>query len=287
MIVSSTGNDLHVKQWNVENPKAQVFIVHGYAEHISRYKHLAKKLNKHDFKVIGHDHAGHGKSGGERAYIDRFDQYVWDLKRVIDEYENEELPKFIFGHSMGGLVVTSYVTLYRPENINGIITSGAALRPPKNSSPILRKIAPLLSEIMAHTKTQSISAQEISRDPEIVSDYDNDPMVYRDGIKMRTASEILLRMKKTSSIANLFSPPALFMHGSADEIADPAGSIDFCENCSSEDKEMKIWDGLFHELINEPEKKEVMTKMIKWMEKRIPEVDLIENEPSEVQEELV
>lgn len=270
MVVSSTGNELHVKKWTVENPKAQVFLVHGYAEHISRYNHLAHYLNSQDYEVIGHDHAGHGNSGGERAYIDRFDQYVWDLKRVVDEYKNEDLPQFMFGHSMGGLVVTSYCTLYRDEDIAGVITSGAALRPPKNSSPILKKIAPFFSEIFAHTKTQSISAQDVSRNNEVVFAYENDPLVYKDGIKMRTGSEILLRMKKTSSIADLFAKPALFMHGTADEIADPKGTIDFCENCCSEDKELKLWDGCYHELINEPEQHEVMNTMASWMEARVP-----------------
>ncbi len=267
MIVSSTGENLHVKNWDVDSPKAQIFLVHGYAEHISRYKPLAKKLNKEGFSVIGHDHAGHGKSGGERAYIDRFDQYVWDLKRVVDENKVEDVPQFLFGHSMGGLIVTSYCTLYRPEDLHGVITSGAALK--INDSPILQSIAPLLSEIMAHTKTKTIGSQDISRDPEVVSDYDNDPKVYRGGMKMRLAAEIILRVKKTNSIANLFNRPALFMHGSADQLTDPKGTEWFYENCSSEDKELKIWDGLYHELINEPEKEEVIGTMVNWINARL------------------
>jgi alpha-beta hydrolase superfamily lysophospholipase len=273
MIVSSTGGNLHIKNWEIEDPKAQIFLVHGYAEHISRYKSLAKKLNKAGFSVVGHDHAGHGKSGGERAYIDRFDQYVWDLKRVIDEYRKEEVPYFIFGHSMGGLVVTSYCTLYRPTDVNGVITSGAALQ--INDSPILQALAPFLSEIFAHTKTKPIGSQDISRDPEVVADYDNDPKVYREGIKMRLAAEIISRVKKTNSIAKLFTQPVLFMHGSADQLTDPNGTQRFYENCSSEDKELKIWDGLFHELINEPEKDQVIETMIDWINARLPEETLV------------
>jgi len=270
MVVSSTGNELHVKKWSVDNPKAQVYLVHGYAEHISRYNHLANQLNAHGYEVIGHDHAGHGNSGGERAYIDRFDQYVWDLKRVIEENKKEDLPMFIFGHSMGGLVVTSYCTLYRDDEISGVITSGAALKPPKSTPKMLQNIAPFFSEIIAHTKTQSLDADNICRSKEVVFAYDNDPMVYRGGMKMRTASEMLLRMKKTSSIANLFNQPALFMHGTADELTDPKGTVDFCENCSSEDKELKLWDGCYHELINEPEQQQVIDTMVGWIDARVP-----------------
>ena len=268
MIVSSTGENLHVKHWEIDNPKALIFLVHGYAEHISRYKHLAKKLNKAGYSVIGHDHAGHGKSGGERAYIDRFDQYVWDLNRVIDEFKEEELPYFIFGHSMGGLVVTSYCTLYRPDDVAGIITSGAALK--INEAPLLQLVAPFLSEIIAHTKTKTIGSQDISRDPDVVADYDSDPKVYRGGMKMRLASEVILRVKKTNSIAELFTQPVLFMHGSADELTDPEGTKSFYENCSSSDKELVVWDGLYHELINEPEKEEVISKIINWMDDHLP-----------------
>lgn len=268
MIVSSTGENLHIRNWEIENPKALIFLVHGYAEHISRYKSLAKKLNKAGFSVIGHDHAGHGKSGGERAYIDRFDQYVWDLNRVIEEYKSDELPYFIFGHSMGGLVVTSYCTLYRPEDVSGIITSGAALK--INESPILQAVAPFLSEIFAHLKTKKIGSQDISRDPEVVKEYDTDPKIYRGGMKMRLASEIILRVKKTNRIAELFTQPALFMHGSADELTDPEGTRVFYENCNSLDKELIIWDGLYHELINEPEKDQVISKMIDWINDRLP-----------------
>ncbi|MEE9372069.1 MAG: lysophospholipase [Saprospiraceae bacterium] len=269
MIVSSTGQDLHVKHWSVDKPKAQIFFVHGYAEHISRYKHLAKKLNKEGYSVIGYDHVGHGKSGGERAYIDRFDQFVWDLKRVMDEYRDEELPQFVFGHSMGGLIATAYCTLYRPDNLNGVITSGAALK--VDDSPVLQTIAPFLSEIIAHAKTKSIGSQDISRDADVVADYDSDPKVYRGGIKMRTASEILLRIKKTNRIAHLFTQPVLFMHGSADQITNPEGTIHFCEKCNSVDKELKMWDGFFHELINEPEKEEVIKYMVQWLNARLPE----------------
>ena len=118
-------------------------------------------------------------------------------------------------------------------------------------------------------KTTPIGSQDISRDPVVVQNYDSDPMVYREGIKTRLGAEMLLRQRKTSKIADLFTQAALFMHGSADGLTDPEGTIKFFENCASEDKKLKIWEGLFHELINEPEKEEVMAYMIKWIKKRL------------------
>lgn len=276
MITSSTGENLHSKVWKVEAPKAEVYLVHGYAEHIGRYEHLAQRLNAAGYDVIGYDHAGHGDSGGERAYIDRFDQFVWDLDRVIEHHHDEGKPIYLFGHSMGGLVVTSYCTLYQPKYIQGVITSGAGLKVNKNVSKILQRISPVMSEICAHLKTTSISSQDVSRDPKVVEEYDNDPKVYRGGIKTRIGSEILLRMKKTSKVPHLFKVPTLMMHGTLDEITDPGGTIEFCEKCASDDKELKLWDGLYHEIMNEPEKEEVIDYMISWLEARQPEQEVSE-----------
>lgn len=265
---STTGARLNIRLWPRENAKAQVFIVHGYAEHIDRYNHLAEKLNNKGYSVIGYDQSGHGSSEGERAYASRFDQYVWDLHKVINKYKKTKLPQFLFGHSMGGLVVTSYCILYRPQ-FNGVITSGAALMVNKETSPILQKIAPILGEIFPKMKTTKIGSQDISRNQDIVKEYDSDPLVYREGMKARLAAEILGRIKKTNKLAHLFTQPVLMTHGGADQLTDPQGTVGFYNNCSSTDKELKIWDGLYHELINEPERKEVIKYMINWMDQRI------------------
>jgi len=268
MITSTTGDELKIREWLIDDPHAQVFIVHGYAEHIGRYRHLAKKLNKEGYDVIGYDQVGHGISDGERAYIPRFDYYVWDLERVINEYRNEDLPTFLFGHSMGGLVVTTHCIIYR-KDFAGVITSGAALKVGEDVSTLLTGIAPFLGEIFPRTKTTKIGTQDISRDKAIVEEYENDTLVYHDGMKARLGSELLDRTKKTSSLAKLFTQPALFMHGGADRLTDQEGTIHFHDSCGSADKELKIWEGCYHELINEPEKKEILKYMMNWIRPKV------------------
>ena len=268
MITSTTADTLKIREWKVKKPKAQVFLIHGYAEHTGRYGHLADRLNDEGYHVIGYDQVGHGISDGERAYIPRFDYYVWDLEQIINEYRKEEIPTVLFGHSMGGLVVLSHCIVYR-KDFAGVITSGTALQEGKDASGILKFFAPLFGEVFPKMKTTKIGTQDISRDEEIVEQYENDPLVYHDGMKARLGIEMLRRMKKTSKVADLFSQPALFMHGGADRLTNPDGTIHFHDNCSSTDKDLKIWEGCYHELINEPEKEEIMDYMMKWIRRRV------------------
>jgi alpha-beta hydrolase superfamily lysophospholipase len=268
MIKSTTGDVVKTREWRVPEPNAQIFLVHGYAEHVGRYEHFASQLNNAGFDVIGYDQVGYGLSNGERAYVSRFDQYVWDLHSVMRHYKNEAIPNFLFGHSMGGLVATSYCILYRPK-LNGVITSGAALKVNKDTSPILQKIAPVLGEIFPRLKTTKIGSQDISRDPLVVEAYEKDPLVYHEGIKARLAGEMLGRIKRTNQLAHLFTQPVLMMHGGADQLTDPNGTMQFFNSCASVEKELKIWDGLLHEILNEPEKESVITHLVNWINRRI------------------
>ena len=268
MLLSTTGADIKLRKWKVDNPKAQIFLVHGYAEHIGRYVHFAKELNEQGYDVIGYDQTGYGLSEGERAHVPRFDYYVWDLHNVINDQKNDELPTFLFGHSMGGLVVTSYCILYQPT-LAGVITTAAALSVGQDTSKLLMKIAPIIGEIFPRLQTTKIGTQDISRDKKIVDEYENDPLIYHAGMKARLAAEMLAKIKKTSRLAHIFSQPLLIMHGTEDRLTNPLGSQNFYKNCSSDDKKLKIWRDCYHELLNEPEKEEIIKYIKKWIKSRV------------------
>lgn len=106
---SVSGLLLHRRQWLVSNPRAVVFVLHGYAEHSGRYEAVAARLNAAGCSVYSFDHQGHGRSGGDRAHVESFDHYVADALHYIERVQSgfdAPLPCFLLGHSMGGLVAT-------------------------------------------------------------------------------------------------------------------------------------------------------------------------------------
>lgn len=249
--------------------RAHVLIVHGYAEHSSRYQHLAAFLNIHGVAVHSFDLRGHGQSEGLRAYVDRFELYLKDLTAVLDRVRVNaaKKPVFLFGHSMGGAIVTMYAITRQPK-INGVILSGPALKVSEDISPLLQSVSSILSKVAPKLKTIKLDATAISRDPEVVKKYQEDPLVYTGPTYARTGAELLAAAKFIQPRMELFRVPALIMHGTADRLTDPMGSKQLYQRANIEDKELKLWEGLYHELVNEPEKKEVMDTILAWIEPR-------------------
>lgn len=262
------GTQLRMREWKSANEKAIVILVHGYAEHIDRYEYLGTKLMEAGISMIGYDHRGHGRSGGKRSYINRFTDYLQDLDIVVSKYRNEAKPIFIYGHSLGGLIVTRYVIDYQPS-LAGVIMSGAALKVNEDISPMLQKVSGLVSSILPKVKTVTLDSSMISRDPNEVRKYREDPLIYTEGIPARTGAEILAATKSIPGLAQEFTLPVLIMHGGDDQLTEPSASKDFFAACGAEDKELQIYDGLYHEIMNEPERDEVISNFISWISTRI------------------
>jgi len=264
------GLDLYEQWWLPEGEmKAMVVIVHGLAEHSGRYAHVARALNEQGYGVGSYDQHGHGKSdpSGPKAVIDTFDG-LWDDLDIFMARAHERAdgkPIFLFGHSMGGEIIISYALKRQPE-VKGLLASAAAVQISDDISPILITVASVLSKIAPKMPTVVLDGTAISRDQAVVEKYDSDPLNYRGGVPARTGGEMNRIIKFIKANMEKITLPILIMHGTADRLAAPQGSKDLYARVQSTDKTLKLYEGFYHEILNEPEQGEVIADMVQWLD---------------------
>ena len=227
-------------------------------------------MTEHGIAVYALDHRGHGRSEGERANVTVFREFVHDLSRFT-EYVREQHPnppRFLLGHSMGG-VVAAQLVLEHPYQVEGVVLSAPYLQNAVKMSPLLLRMSGLVSRFLPGLPTLKLDAGLISRDKAVVEAYRADPAVYTGGTKARIGSEMLAAGRYVLERAQNITLPMLVLHGSADGIADPAGSKTLFERVASEDKTLKLYDGFYHEILNEPGKEEVYGDVLEWLTARM------------------
>ena len=264
---------LHLRRWtpdDVERPRFTVLGVHGLGEHSGRYQHVAAAAAARGGEFIMFDLPGHGKSEGKRGHIEQFLDYLADvalLHQIL--YEDEgKLTVFVLGHSLGGLIAARYAQ-ENPDHIKGLIISGAAL---KIAQPIpgwqaalgrfLSKIAPGL------TMSNNIDPGLLSTDPATCEAYKADPLVHR-RVSARLFTELVKELDRAHVQAQTMRLPVLIMHGADDTLTDPDGSRNFCDECGSQDKTLKLYEGCYHEIFNERIKETVLTETFDWVEQHL------------------
>lgn len=268
---TNDGLNLFEQRWQPANaPKAVIVIIHGYAEHSGRYAHVAEYLANHGYAVETFDLRSHGQSEGKNTFIRSFDEFLSDVdvfvKRVKERHPNQKL--FLLGHSMGGTITTLFAITRKPD-VKGIILSGATLKLSDEISPFLVRVSAIIGKLAPKLKTIKIDSSAISRDPEIVKKYDNDPLVYRGGIPARTGAEFNRAIKLIQQQMELITFPLLILSGTADRLSDPAGSQQLYERAQSRDKTLKLYDGFYHEILNEIGKEKVLGDIVKWINERL------------------
>jgi len=250
--------------------KAVVLLVHGLGEHSSRYEHVAKFLTSNGIGLETFDLRGHGKSDGRRAYINSFDEHLRDLdifyKRVKERHPGT--PVFLYGHSMGATIATLYV-ITRKTEFQGLLLSGILIKMGDDISPLLIKMSSIIGTYAPRMKTTKLDSASISRDPRIVKNYDEDPLNYRAGIPARTGLELITAMNRIQAQMETITLPILIMHGSGDKMTDPGGSQELYDAASSKDKTIKLYNGFYHEIHNDPEKQQVFKDIEDWISSHI------------------
>jgi alpha-beta hydrolase superfamily lysophospholipase len=271
MVTTKDGLKLHTAEWRAKDPSALVFLVHGYAEHSKRYDHFASFLNQNNITLVAYDQRGHGESQGETAYIHDGQYLIEDLHQFISTYYREDIPCFVFGHSMGGLVTAAYfLSEYKDtHDIKGIILSAPGLMPSKAISPFLIKISGFLGKYFPKLKTIKLDPTAVSSDPNEVEKYVNDPLVYSGKWIARTGAELVKMMNRVQEQAKNFNQAFFLGHGDKDKIAEIEGSRKFFMNASTEDKAFKTYEGFYHELLNEPGRQEFMDDVFTWIKDRV------------------
>ena len=265
------GLNLYYQCWLPEkSPKAVLLVAPGLAEHSGRYENLVNYFVPKGYSVYAFDYWGHGKSEGMRAYVDRFTDYLTDLKTFFDmvRKEHKDAKIFLVGHSVGATIAVAYAVEHQQE-LAGLILSAATLKLAPIVSPVLIAMAGVISALLPKMGVTVIDASTISRDQAVVDAYENDPLVYRGKIPARTGAELIKTMRELPSQMPELKLPILIMHGSADQLSYPEGSKLLYERASSKDKTLKLYDGFYHEIFNEPEHKQVMADVEAWLTKHV------------------
>jgi alpha-beta hydrolase superfamily lysophospholipase len=254
------------RSWLPEgDPRAVLVIAHGAGEHIGRYQHVAARLVSDRHAVYGLDHRGHGHSEGPRALVDRVANAVADLDQfvVMAAGEHPGLEVFLLGHSMGGCIAVRYAMAHQ-DRLTGLLLSGplAALEAAPAS---VRLVAKVLSVVAPGLHAFAVDPTLVSSDPAVVQAYVDDPLVFHGKLPVRTIAELAAAVESFPDGIGAITIPTLIMYGTADKLAPPAGSEMLGSRLGATDKTVIPYDGLYHEILNEPEQQRVMDDMCAWL----------------------
>jgi alpha-beta hydrolase superfamily lysophospholipase len=261
--------NLFACHWSVDHPQGVICLVHGIGEHSARYAHVAAYLNQAGYNMVGYDLRGHGRSGGQRGHIPAFESFMDDIELMLSHTRQmwAEQPLFLYGHSLGGSQVINYL-LRRKPSLAGAVATGPALRiafePPAAKVALGRFMNNLLPKFSQAT---GLEAEAISRDASVVQAYVNDPLVH-DRISARFFVDTLDAGYWALAHASELSTPLLLMHGSDDRLTSAKASQEFAARAGSFCN-LKIWDGLYHEIHNEPEQGQVFDYLRIWLDKMV------------------
>ena len=267
---SGSGANIFYRCWATAEPRAVLLLAHGLAEHSGRYGDFASYLADAGIATYALDFPGHGRSDGKRGHIRDFQEYAEALGALLSlaREAHPDIPFVLFGHSMGGLIAADFLLQHQSEFVAAVLT-GAAIQSPQQPSSIVLFINRVIASVMPRLGALRLDASGISRDPQVISDYENDPLVYRGKATAGLVTAVFSAMKRVVENATSIRLPMLIMHGSVDSLTAVEGSELLHDSISSEDKKIVIYDGLYHEILNEPERKNVMEDILRWLETRI------------------
>ena len=260
------GLGLFTQAWLPEGePSAVVVLAHGAGEHSGRYAHVAERFTGEGVAVYALDHRGHGHSEGRRAYVDRLANVVADLDQLVVAAGERHpgVPLFLLGHSMGGCVAIAYA-LEHQDRLDGLLLS-APLAALETASFATRAVGKLLSTFAPQVGVFGVDASLVSRDPEVVRSYEEDPLVHHGKLPARTVGELAAAVEGFPGRVPEIELPLLVMHGTGDRIVPMAGSLMVHDGALSDDKRLQLYDGLYHEILNEPEQQQVMDDALGWI----------------------
>lgn len=268
----AAGHEIYWRAWvpdlaSTTQPKAVVVLAHGLHEHSGRYEHVAERLNRSGYAVYTVDHEGHGRSGGTKGNVGSMAGVLDDFDHVrrTAQEQHPGLPVVVLGHSMGGLIALDYVVSKGEDGLAALALSAAAVDT-SSAGGVQLKLAPVIGRLAPNLGVLLLGAANVSRDPVVVKDYENDPLNHNGKVRARTGAEMLLSVQRVVDALPRLTLPVIVMHGTADKLVPLAGSQLIHDTIGSSDKTIKTYDGLYHEIFNEPEKEQVLDDLVAWLD---------------------
>jgi alpha-beta hydrolase superfamily lysophospholipase len=269
LIQNGIGPDLFVRAWRpIGKARGIVVVVPGFNSHSGYYAGVAQRLVASGLAVYAVDLRGRGRSDGERYYVAQFDDYVSDVASTIDLARSREatLPLFLLGHSAGGVVSCLYA-LQHQTALAGLICESFAFQLP--APDLALAVLKGLSHIAPHAHVLHLKNEDFSRDPQVVAAMNADPLIAGE---TQPASTIAAMVRADERLAGEFSRitlPLLILHGTADKAAKPGGSQRFYDTAAAADKTLKLYEGHYHDLLNDIDRDSVLGDIANWIEARL------------------
>ena len=268
---TQNSTELFGQYWKIDGAKGIVAIVHGMGEHSSRYADfVVLKLNAAGYSVIAFDHFGHGLTKGKRGHCPNYEAVLDSVENLLkksDEFLGADLPVFLYGHSMGGNVVSNFI-IKRDSKIKGAVISSPMLKlafdPPAwkmIAGKLMRNIYPAFQEVTG------LDATAISRNPRAVEKYINDPLVH-DKITVNFSLPFFEAGDYAIEHADKIKVPAVVIHGTADKLTDYKGSEAFAKKAGDK-VALKLYKDGYHELHNDTVQNEVLADVITWLNQQL------------------
>lgn len=268
-MIDGASGKLFTRIWRpVSPPRGGVVICHGFNAHSGYYSWAAEQFGAYDLAVYALDLRGRGRSEGERFYVDSIDDYADDVSRLIAKAKMREpgLPIFLLGHSAGGVTSVIYA-LDHPNEIAGLICESFAYRVPAPDFALA--VLKGLAHVAPHAHAVELKNSDFSRNADHVRRMDADPLIHGEKQSLRTMSALVHADERLKREFSRITLPLLIMHGADDKSTRPDGSREFFEEASSADKTLKIYDGRYHDLLNDKGREEVMADLIAWLDRQI------------------
>jgi acylglycerol lipase len=246
-----------------------MILVHGFNSHSGYFAWAGERFAENGFAVYALDHRGRGKSEGERFYVEHFSDWLADVNTLTDIARSEHpgLPVYMLGHSVGGVIASSYVYEHQ-EEIAGLICESFAF---DVGLPQLVQLAlEGASYLIPHLPVYSLKNEIFSRDPAVIEQMNNDPLIANEKQPAETAAEVLKAAARLKEHMPNIKVPVFIIHGTADKATRYQGSQYFYDNVGSEDKILKLYEGGYHDLLNDIDKETVMADILAWVNERIP-----------------
>lgn len=264
--IGARGRRIGFRDWLPEGePRDRIVVAHGLAEHAGRYEDFARYFTARGYAVHALDHQGHGHSDGPRSVIGSFEDARADIDHLVNRVLEESglVQVKLVGHSMGGSLALDYALAHQ-DKLSGLVLSGPAIG--GGVSPFLGFVLTILGFIAPRLGTVELDADAVSRDPQVVAAYRADPLVTLGKVPARTAQQMMAAIARYPAQVGKLHVPLLYMHGADDRLVPQPPVQPVIDAIGSRDKLEIVYDDLYHEIFNEPEREMVLGDLARWLE---------------------